>query len=113
MKKQLIPSTNQFGNGVTQWADPPEDGAAPGGSVASGGSGFSWDNLVSNFGSILNGVGNIVGAANNSYHKTENINEDKTTTTGLFSFTNGTTLTVIVIGGIALIITLVLVLGKK
>ena len=107
MKKQIIPSTNQFGNGVTQWADPSEGG------TASGGSGFSWDNLLSNLGGILGGIGSIVGNANSYSRTTDNTNRNIDEATERVVYRNDTTVTVVILGGIAVIITLILVLGKK
>lgn len=112
MRKILIPSTNQFGNGVTQWADPDMNGSQNP-DEGKGGSNFSWNNFVSNLGDIFNGIGNIVGNANSYSRTTDNTNRNISETNGHWSFTNGTTLTLIVLGGIALIITLVLVLGRK
>ena len=118
MKKKLIPSTNQFGNGVTQWADPNMVGPQQPDWVNNpdedaGRSGFSWNNLVSHLGDIFNGVGSIVGNANSYSRTTDNTNRNIDEVNGRWSFTNGTTLTVIVLGGIAVIVTLVLVLGRK
>ncbi len=112
MKKQIIPTTNPLGNGVTQWDDPAAASQAESKKEKDPG-GFSWNNLVSNFGDILNGVGSIVGNANSYSRETTNRNENLNETNGSFRFSNGTTLTVIILGGIALIITLILVLGKK
>ena len=111
MKKKLIPTNNPIGNGTTQW-DEPE--AVPGQSkdgAADTSSSFSWNNFVSDLGNIFNGIGSIVGNAN-SYSRTTtttNIND----TTGRLVYRNSTTITVIVLGGIAVLITLILVLGKK
>lgn len=127
MKKKLIPSTNQFGNGVTQWAiipDHPDPIKDPQGyklwleerkaeKDKEKSSGFSWNNLVSHLGDIFNGVGSIVGNANSYSRTTDNTNRNIDEVNGRWSFTNGTTLTVIVLGGIAVIVTLVLVLGRK
>ncbi len=145
MKKQIIPTTNPLGNGVTQWDDPSMMGPQlpdwlrgdqetdtggddqetdTGGDdqeTDTGGddqetdtsSGFSWNNLVSHLGSIFNGIGNIIGNANSYSRSTDTTNRTVNETHGSLSFTNGTTLTVIILGGIALIITLILVLGKK
>ena len=128
MKKQIIPTTNPLGNGVTQWDDPsmmgPQlpDWLRGDQKTDTGGddqktdtsSGFfNWNNLVSHLGSIFNGIGNIIGNANSYSRSTENTNRTVNETHGSLSFTNGTTLTVIILGGIALIITLILVLGKK
>lgn len=77
-----------------------------------GGSGFNWnglaDSIFGNAGDILNGVGSIVGAANTKTNTTYNYNENK----NAFSFTNGTTVTALVIGGVAIIVTIILVLKK-
>jgi hypothetical protein len=118
MKKQIIPTTNPLGNGVTQWDDPSMMGPQlpdwlRGDQETDTGGGFSWNNLVSHLGSIFNGIGNIIGNANSYSRSTENTNRTVNETHGSLSFTNGTTLTVIILGGIALIITLILVLGKK
>lgn len=127
MKKQIIPTTNPLGNGITQWDDPSmmgpqlpdwlrgdqktDTGGDDQETDTSGG--FSWNNLVSHLGSIFNGIGNIIGNANSYSRSTENTTRTVNETHGSLSFTNGTTLTVIILGGIALIITLILVLGKK
>ena len=113
MKKQLIPTTNpiqlygatgQAGEGYFGNYNP---------SQPSSGSSFSWNNLFDNLGNILSGAGSIVGAAN-SYDRTTTINNNNSDTVdGHFSFTNGTTLTAIILGAIALIIVLVIVLGRK
>lgn len=75
-------------------------------------SGFSWNGLIDsvfgNAGGILNGVSSIVGAANNKTTTTYNYNENK----NAFSFTNGTTITALVVGGVAIIVTIILVLKK-
>ena len=127
MKKQIIPTTNPLGNGITQWDDPsmmgPQlpDWLRGDQETDTGGddqetdtsSGFSWNNLISHLGSIFNGIGNIIGNANSYSRSTENTNRTVNETHGSLSFTNGTTLTVIILGGIALIITLILVHGKK
>ena len=128
MKKQIIPTTNPLGNGVTQWDDPSmmgpqlpdwlrgdQDSDTGGDDQETDTSGgfFNWNNLVSHLGSIFNGIGNIIGNANSYSRSTENTNRTVNETHGSLSFTNGTTLTVIILGGIALIITLILVLGKK
>lgn len=128
MKKQIIPTTNPLGNGVTQWDDPsmmgPQlpDWLRGDQETDTGGddqetdtsSGFfNWNNLVSHLGSIFNGIGNIIGNANSYSRSTDTTNRTVNETHGSLSFTNGTTLTVIILGGIALIITLILVLGKK
>lgn len=77
-----------------------------------GGSGFSWngiiDSVFGNAGGILNGVGSIVGAANTKTTTTYNYNKNE----NAFSFTNGTTITALVIGGVAIIVTIILVLKK-
>ena len=86
MKKQIIPTTNPLGNGVTQWDDLAE---------------------------IFGGIGSIVGNANSYSRTTDTTNRTVNETNGFFSFSNGTTLTVIILGGIAVIVTLILVLGKK
>lgn len=78
------------------------------------GNGFSWNNALSSFfnnaGGMLNGVAGIVGAANTKNYSatitTDNTNRN------LFSWTNGTTVTALVIGGVAIIVTLILVLRK-
>lgn len=106
MEKIKIPTTNPFGNGVTQWDDPA--GAAQA-------SGSWWSKVLDNMGGILNGAANIVGAANN-YDRTTTVNTNTRNvndTTGHFSFTNGTTITALAIGGIAVIIVLIIVLGRK
>ena len=114
MKKQIIPTNNPLGNGITQWVDDPDP--ETGGNQESGtGNRFSWNNLVSHLGGIFDGIGSIVGNAN-SYSRETNTNTTNHTvneTNGSFSFSNGTTLTVIILGGIAVIITLILILGKK
>lgn len=121
MKKQIIPTTNPLGNGVTQWDDPNMVGPQVPDNVrelyeeTKTGGGFSWNNLVSHLGDIFDGIGSIVGNAN-SYSRETNTNTTNHTvneTNGSFSFSNGTTLTVIILGGIAVIITLILILGKK
>lgn len=118
MKKQLIPSTNPIKlYGATGQAGAGYSGNdnLPQGSDNSSGSGssFSWNNLFDNLGSILSGAGSIVGAVN-SYDRTTTINNNNSDTVdGHFSFTNGTTLTAIILGAIALIIVLVIVLGRK
>lgn len=118
MKKQLIPTTNpiqlygatgQAGEGYFGNYNLPQ----PSDGNTSSGSSFSWNNLFDNLGSILSGAGSIVGAAN-SYDRTTTINNNTSDTVGgHFSFTNGTTLTAIILGAIALIIVLVIVLGRK
>ena len=128
MKKQIIPTNNPLGGGVTQWADgnalngpfmPDWVGGGESGSTDTGGSGFSWDNLVSHMGNILNGIGSIVTGAN-SWNRTtnvdvteHNIDENINNTTGRFSWSNGSTVTVIVVAGLVVVIALILVLGKK
>ena len=117
MKKQIIPTTNPPRNRVTQWDDPLQAGPDPRWNDdpqepdTSGG--FSWNNLFSHLGSIFNGIANIIGNANSYSRSTDTTNRTVNETHGSLSFTNGTTLTVIILGGIALIITLILVLGKK
>ena len=82
-------------------------------------SGFSWNNLVSHMGNILNGIGSIVTGANNWNRNTNvdvtehNIDENINNTTGRFSWSNGSTVTVIVVAGLVVVIALILVLGKK
>jgi hypothetical protein len=90
-----------------------DDGATGTGTTGSGNS-FSWNNALSSFfdnaGGMLNGVAGIVGAANTKNYSatitTDNTNRN------LFSWTNGTTVTAIVIGGVAIVVTLILVLRK-
>lgn len=124
MKKQIIPTNNPLGGGVTQWADGGDvngDWVVGGesGSGDTGGSGFSWNNLVSHMGNILHGVGSIVTGANNWNRNTNvdvtehNIDENINNTTGRFSWSNGSTVTVIVVAGLVVVIALILVLGKK
>ncbi len=128
MKKQIIPTNNPLGGGVTQWADenavngpfmPDWVGGGESGSTDTGGSSFSWNNLVSHMGNILNGIGSIVTGANNWNRTTNvdvtehNIDENINNTTGRFSWSNGTTVTVIVVAGLVVVIALILVLGKK
>ena len=118
MKKQLIPSTNPIKlYGATGQAGAGYFGNynLPQGSDNSSGSGssFSWNSFFSNLGGILSGAGQVVDAAN-SYDRTTTVNNNNTdTVNGHFSFTNGTTLTAIILGAIALIIVLVIVLGRK
>lgn len=128
MKKQIIPTNNPLGGGVTQWADenalngpfmPDWVGGGESGSTDTGGSGFSWNNLVSHLGDMLHGVGSIVTGAN-SWNRTtnvdvteHNIDENINNTTGRFSWSNGSTVTVIVVAGLVVVIALILVLGKK
>lgn len=113
MKKQTIPTNNPLGGGVTQWAEDPD-----GGGTGTGG-GFSWDNLVNHMGGILNGIGSIVTGANSYDRRTSvdvtehNTSENINNTTGRFSLTNGSTVTVIVVAGLAVVIALILVLGRK
>lgn len=112
MKKQIIPTNNPLGNGITQWVDDPDP--ETGGKQESGtGNRFSWNNLVSHLGDIFDGIGSIVGNANSYSRETNTTNHTVNETNGSFSFSNGTTLTVIILGGIAVIITLILILGKK
>lgn len=118
MKKKLIPTNNPIGSGTTQWADAigpqqpdwvndnPPDGSK-------GSSGFSWNNFVSNLGNIFSGIGDIVGNANSYSRTTDNTNRNINDTTGRIIYRNSTTITVIILGGIAVLITLILVLGKK
>lgn len=127
MKKQIIPTTNPLGNGITQWDDPSmmgpqlpdwlrgdqETDTSGDDQETDTSGGFNWNNLVSHLGSIFNGIGNIIGNANSYSRSTDTTNRTVNETHGSLSFTNGTTLTVIILGGIALIITLILVLGKK
>ncbi|MBR3725252.1 MAG: hypothetical protein IKN11_07715 [Bacteroidales bacterium] len=119
MKKQIIPTTNPLGNGVTQWDDPNMVGPQVPDNVrdlyeeTKTGGGFSWNNLVSHLGDIFGGIGSIVGNANSYSRTTDTTNRTVNETNGSFSFSNGTTLTVIILGGIAVIVTLILVLGKK
>lgn len=124
MKKQIIPTNNPLGGGVTQWADGGDvnDPLVVGGNEGSLGperSGFSWNNLVSHMGNILHGIGSIVTGANN-WNRTTNvdvtehtIDENINNTTGRFSWSNGSTVTVIVVAGLVVVIALILVLGKK
>lgn len=109
---------------MTQWAD---GGSADGDWVVGGNEGslgperpgFSWDNLVSHMGNILNGIGSIVTGANNWNRNTNvdvtehTIDENINNTTGRFSWSNGSTVTVIVVAGLVVVIALILVLGKK
>ena len=117
MKKKLIPTNNPIGSGTTQWSpgetDPtnPNTPASDNASTADTSSGFSWNNFVSNLGNIFNGIGSIVGNANSYSRSTTNTNINDTT--GRLVYRNSTTITVIVLGGIAVLITLILVLGKK
>lgn len=124
MKKQIIPTNNPLGGGVTQWADGGDVNGdwVVGGDEASlgqNGRGFSWDNLVSHMGNILHGIGSIVTGANNWNRNTNvdvtehTIDENINNTTGRFSWSNGTTVTVIVVAGLVVVIALILVLGKK
>ena len=110
MKKQLIPTNNPIGSGYTQWFPADTDPTNP---QTNGGSRFSWDNFVSNLGGIFNGIGNIVGNANSYTRTTDNTNRNIDETTGRLIYRNSTTITVIILGGIAVLITLILVLGKK
>lgn len=68
-----------------------------------------WNSLFSNAGNMFNGIASIVGAANT---KTENVNKNIVQETK-FSWTNGTTITAIVLGGVALIIAMILILRNK
>ena len=103
------------GNGgpSTLWNGTGDFGSGHAGNAGNkGGSSFSWNRLIDsvfgNAGGILNGVGSIVGAANNKTTTTYSYNENK----NAFSFTNGTTVTALVIGGVAIIVTIILVLKK-
>lgn len=69
------------------------------------------NSLFENLGEILTGASSIVGAANTSYHRTETKNENINKNS--FSWTNGTTITAMVIGGVAIIIVLILIFRKK
>jgi len=111
MEKIKIPTTNHFGNGVTQWADGEGAPDTPGSSAAEGRS--WWNGLLDNMAGILNGAANIVGAANSYDRTTTTNNNTRTDTTGAFSFTNGTTITAMVLGGVAVVIVLIIVLGRK
>lgn len=123
MNKILIPTNNPIGSGTTQWAKGSDDIPDPiknpeayaeylkAKKAAKSGGGFSWNNLVSNLGNIFNGIGSIVGNANSYSRSTTNTNINDTT--GRLVYRNSTTITVIVLGGIAVLITLILVLGKK
>ena len=117
MKKQIIPTNNPLGGGVTQWADGGDvngDWVVGGesGSTGSGGSGFSWNNLVSKVGSIVTGANNWNRTTNVDVTE-HNIDENIKNTTGRFSWSNGSTVTVIVVAGLVVVIALILVLGKK
>ena len=106
MNKILIPTNNPIGSGTTLWDEPDAAGESSGGK-------FSWDNFVSHLGDILGGIGSIVGNAN-SYSRTTDVNNRNIDeTTGRVVYRNGTTVTVVILGGIAVLITLILVLGKK
>ena len=125
MKKKLIPTNNPIGSGTTQWVEPPKPDPLkdPEGYTewlkaqkqekTNDSSKFSWNNFVSHLGDIFNGIGSIVGNANSYSRTTDNTNRNIDEVNGRWSITNGTTLTVIVLGGIAVIITLILVLGNK
>lgn len=115
MKKKLIPTNNPIGSGTTQWVSPPEDRdkAEDNNSSDQSSSGFSWNNFVSNLGNIFSGIGDIVGNANSYSRTTDNTNRNIDETTGRIIYRNSTTITVIILGGIAVLITLILVLGKK
>lgn len=124
MNKILIPTNNPIGSGTTQWAvgsdipDPIEDPEAyveylKAKKAAKSGGGFSWNNFVSNLGDILGGIGSIVGNANSYSRTTDVTNRNIDEATGRVVYRNGTTVTVVILGGIAVLITLILVLGKK
>lgn len=106
MNKILIPTNNPIGSGTTQWDEPDAAGESSGGK-------FSWNNFVSNLGNIFSGIGDIVGNANSYSRTTDNTNRNINDTTGRIIYRNSTTITVIILGGIAVLITLILVLGKK
>lgn len=110
MNKKLIPTNNPIGSGTTLW-DKPD--AAPDAAGESSGGKFSWNNFVSNLGDILGGISSIVGNANSYSRTTDNTNRNFDETTGRVIYRNGTTVTVVILGGIAVLITLILVLGKK
>lgn len=81
----------------------------PNGSTSDG---QPWLNsLFENLGDIAQGAASIVSAANTKNYNTKN--ENINTNTNKFSWTNGTTITAMVIGGVAIIIVLILVLRKK
>lgn len=125
MNKKLIPTNNPIGSGTTQWAKGSDDIPDPiknpeayaeylkAKKAAKSGGGFSWNNFVSNLGNIFSGIGDIVGNANSYSRTTDNTNRNIDETTGRIVYRNSTTITVIILGGIAVLITLILVLGKK
>ena len=108
MKKTIFPKEDDF---LRLRAD----GDQPDGSGASS-SGLNWngffDSFFGNAGGILNGVGTIVGAANNKSTTNTTTVDLNATNRNAFSWSNGTTITAIVIGGVAIVITLILVLKK-
>ena len=105
MKKTIFPKQDDF---LRLRAD----GDQPDGS----GSGFNlngfFDSLFGNAGGILNGVGTIVGASNNRSTTNTTTVDFNTSSRNSFSWSNGTTVTAIVIGGVAIVIALILVLKK-
>ncbi len=79
-------------------------------------SGFDWNNLVSSFfsnaGNILQGIAGIVVGSNNSNHTTTLNTNTTLVDSSNRSTTNGATVTAIAIGGLAVVVALILVLGK-
>lgn len=69
--------------------------------------------LFDNLGSAFNGIASIVNAANT---KTENINEHRditSTNKNSFTWTNGTTVAAVVMGGVVICVILALTLKNK
>lgn len=80
--------------------------------VPTSGSGNSWLNsLFNNLGSAFSGIGDIVRAANT---KTEVVDETRAITTkNSFTWTNGTTVAAVVMGGVVICVILALTLKNK
>lgn len=116
MKKQpVFPKKEDFLRHRAD-GDQPKDTGAGSTPSSSSSSGFNlngfFDSLFGNAGGILNGVGTIVGAANNKSTTNTTTVDLNTTSKNAFSWSNGTTVTAIVIGGVAIVIALILVLKK-
>lgn len=122
MKKKLKIHNSQVGLYRAD-GDQPQPGTndqpQPGANNTNDGSasgGFSWngffDSFFGNAGGILDGVSGIVGAANNKNTTNTTTVTYDTSNRNFFSWSNGTTITAIVIGGVAIVITLILVLKK-
>lgn len=122
MKKREIIDTGSaryyvnegFGMGDVPTLDTPTGSRS---SFGGGSTGGGWLNsLLENGGSIFSGIADIVGAART---KTENVNITNSTTNrnideahASFWQGNGTTITALIIGGVAVIVTLVICLKK-